>query len=148
MKLRVVATAVGAAAVTLLAGSPAHAAMKPYDHKDPYRSGCGNSARVVRTAAITSRANGKVGTVKLMWSGKCKTNWVEISTGTSMSGTINVYTADGRYDAFSFKKGNGGRHWGDMLWANNMCAWGGASVQWNGGRGGQNGAGTTGKACR
>ncbi|MCK2221136.1 YjfA family protein [Actinomadura sp. ATCC 31491] len=149
MKLRVVATAVGAAAVTLLAGSPAvaqAAALKPYDHKDPYRSGCGNSARAVRTAPINSRANGRVGTIKLMWSGKCKTNWTEITTATSASGMISVYR-NGASDTFHFKKGNGGRHWGNMLYANNVCAWGSATVQWNGGRGGQNGSGSTGKAC-
>ncbi|MFB4282730.1 DUF2690 domain-containing protein [Nonomuraea sp. MTCD27] len=148
MKRRVAAIAIGA--MTLLAGSPAHAqaALKPYDHQDPYRSGCGNSARAVKSATIKSRAHGQVGTIKLMWSGRCKTNWIEIRTGTSMRGSISVYAADGRYDTFRFKAGNGGRHWGDMLWANNMCAWGSASVQWGGGNGGQNGSGTTGKACR
>ncbi|MEV0382210.1 DUF2690 domain-containing protein [Nonomuraea sp. NPDC050643] len=148
MKRRVVAVVLGAA--TLLAGSPANAqaALKPYDHKDPYKSGCGNSARTVRTATINSKANGQVGTIKLMWSGKCKTNWIEVSTATSARGTISVYAADGRYDRFSFKPGNKGRHWGNMIWANNMCAWGGVSVQWNGGKGGQNGAGTTSKACK
>ncbi|MEU6790448.1 DUF2690 domain-containing protein [Nonomuraea wenchangensis] len=148
MKLRVAATAIGAAAVTILAGSPAHAqaALKPYDHQDPYRSGCGNSARVVRTAAIKTRFNDKVGTVKLMWSGKCKTNWTEITTMSSASGTIRVYR-NGAYNTFQFKKGNGGRHWGNMLYANNVCAWGSASIQWNGGRGGQTGTGTTSKAC-
>ncbi|MEV0348810.1 DUF2690 domain-containing protein [Nonomuraea sp. NPDC050680] len=149
MKLRVTAIAVGAVAAALLTISPAsaQATAKPYDHKDPYTTGCGNSAKIVKTGSITSRANGKVGTIQLWWSGRCKTNWIEIRTATSASGSINVYTADGRYDRFAFKKGNGGRHWGNMLWANNMCAWGGASVQWNGGRGGQNGAGTTAKAC-
>ncbi|MER6514658.1 DUF2690 domain-containing protein [Nonomuraea sp. NPDC001636] len=150
MRVRVVATAIGALAAALVAVSPAsaQAAAKPYDHQDPYKSGCGNSARVVKTAAINSRINGKVGTIKLMWSGKCKTNWTEISTASSATGSINIYTADGRSDRFAFHAGNGGRHWGNMLWANNMCAWGGAAVQWNGGRGGQNGSGSTSKACR
>jgi hypothetical protein len=145
---RVAAIAVGA--VTLLAGSPAQAqaALKPYDHQDPYRSGCGNSARVVKTAAIKSRIHGEVGTIKLMWSGRCQTNWTEVKTASSARGTINVYTADGRHNRFSFKAGNGGRHWGDMLSAKDMCAWGSVSIQWNGGNGGQNGQGTTGKACR
>ncbi|WP_188191286.1 DUF2690 domain-containing protein [Nonomuraea sp. SYSU D8015] len=151
MKLRVAATAVGAAAaMALVAGSPAHAqAAHRYDHKDPYRSGCGNSARVVETADIKSRIHGEVGTIKLMWSGKCKTNWVEIRTAKSATGTIRLYTGKGRttkvakIDTFSFKKGNGGRHWGNMLYANNVCAWGSVSVQWNGGRGGQNGSGMT-----
>ncbi|GAA3525820.1 hypothetical protein GCM10022419_000680 [Nonomuraea rosea] len=149
MKLRVVATAIGVAAVALFAASPANAqvAAHRYDHKDPYKSGCGNAARVVKTGKINSRANGQVGTIKLMWSGKCQTNWIEISTATSAHGIISVYTEDGRYDKFSFKAGNRGRHWGNMVWAKDMCAWGGASVQWNGGRGGQNGAGTTAKAC-
>lgn len=147
MKFRVAATAMGAVAAVLLAGSPASAQAKPYDHQDPAKSGCWNAAKVVRSAKINSRANGQVGTIRLWWSGRCKTNWIEVRTATSASGTINVYAADGRYDRFSFKKGNKGRHWGNMIWANNMCAWGSASVQWNGGRGGQNGSGTTSKAC-
>ncbi|TDC06786.1 DUF2690 domain-containing protein [Nonomuraea longispora] len=149
VKLRVVAVVTGAVtAAALFAGSPANAQAKPYDHQDPYKSGCGNSARVVKSAKIKSRANGTVGTIKLMWSGKCKTNWTEIKVGTTMSGTISVYARDGRSDSFTYKAGNGGRHWGDMIWANNMCAWGSASVKWGGGRGGQNGSGTTGQACR
>lgn len=148
MMRRVAAIAVGA--VTLLAGSPAQAqaALKPYDGQDPYRSGCGNSARVVKTAKIKSRVHGELGTIKLMWSGRCQTNWTEIKTASSARGTINIYTADGRHNRFSFRAGNGGRHWGDMLWAKDMCAWGSVSIQWNGGNGGQNAQGTTGKACR
>ncbi|MEV6031977.1 DUF2690 domain-containing protein [Nonomuraea sp. NPDC052116] len=148
MKLRVVATAVGALAAVLLAGGPANAQAKPYDHQDPAKSGCWNSAKVVRTAPIKGRVDGEVGTIKLWWSFKCKTNWVEVRVPTSGSGIITVTAKDGRYDQFRYKKGNKGRHWGNMIWANNMCAWGSASVQWNGGRGGQNGAGTTGKACK
>lgn len=149
MKFRVTAIAVGAVAAALLTVSPvsAQTTAKPYDHQDPYKSGCGNSAKIVKTGSINSRLDGKVGTIQLWWSGRCKTNWVEIKTATSAHGTISVYTGDGRYDQFSFKKGNGGRHWGNMLWANNMCAWGGAGIQWGTGQGGQNGAGTTPKAC-
>ena len=150
MKFRVTAIAVGAVAAALLTVSPASAqtAAKPYDHQDPYKSGCGNSAKIVKTGSINSRLDGKVGTIQLWWSGRCKTNWIEIKTATSAHGSINVYTADGRYDRFAFKKGNGGRHWGNMLWGNNMCAWGGASIQWGTGQGGQNGAGSTPKACK
>lgn len=150
MNFRVATAAAGVltSALVLLSPTAAQAAAKPYDHQDPYRSGCGNSARVVKTAAITSRANGRVGTVKLMWSGRCQTNWIEINTVTSGSGQISLHTADGRSDTFRYRAGNRGRHWGDMLWAKDMCAWGSATVQWNGGRGGQNGYGTTPKACR
>lgn len=148
MMRRAAAIAVGA--VTLLAGTPAQAqaaVFHRYDHQDPYRSGCGNAARAVKSAKIASRVDGSVGTIKLMWSGRCQTNWIEVQTATSVSGTINLYTADNRHDRFSFKAGNRGRHWGDMLWAKNMCAWGSVSVQWGGGTGGRNGQGTTPKAC-
>lgn len=145
MKRRVLAVAIGAMAV--LASSPAAVQAASYDHKDPYKSGCGSTARAVRTAKIVSRVNGEVGTIKLMWSSRCQTNWTEVKTGTSMTGTVKVYTADGRTDSFRFKKGNGGRHWGNMLKARGICAWGSVSVQWNGGRGGQNAQGTTSKAC-
>ncbi|MEV1170195.1 DUF2690 domain-containing protein [Nonomuraea sp. NPDC049784] len=148
MKLRVAATAVGALAAALLAVAPANAQAKPhpYDHQDPAKSGCWNSAKVVRTADIKSRVE-KVGTIKLWWSFKCKTNWVEIRSSSSATGTISVYAADKRYDQFRFKAGNKGRHWGNMVEANNMCAYGTVSLQWNGGRGGQNASGSTTRAC-
>ncbi|WP_171074285.1 DUF2690 domain-containing protein [Nonomuraea basaltis] len=150
MKLRVVATAIGAAAVALVVSSPASAqvVLSKYDHKDPYRSGCASVRRVVETAKINSRANGQVGTIRLMWSSKCKTNWIETTTPRSANGTISVYTAK-KHDSFSFKSGRS-KHWGNMLEANNVCAWGSVSIQWNGGRGGQNGSGATDRdgACR
>ncbi|MEV0233180.1 DUF2690 domain-containing protein [Nonomuraea sp. NPDC050786] len=147
MKLRVAAAAVGAMAAVLLAGTPANAQAKPYDHQDPAKSGCWSSAKVVRTADIKMRRE-SVGTIKLWWSFKCKTNWVEIRTSSTATGTISVYAGDGRSDTFSFKAGNKGRHWGNMVWAENMCAYGKASVRWNGGRGGQIGNGSTTKACK
>ncbi|MGN9836920.1 DUF2690 domain-containing protein [Nonomuraea sp. H19] len=132
MKLRVVATAIGAAAVALVASSPASAqALSHYDHKDPYKTGCASTARVVETATINRRGYGKAGSVKLMWSGKCKTNWIEATTPKSATGTIYVRTADGRKDSYGFRSGRT-KHWGNMLMANNMCAWGGASIQWGG----------------
>ncbi|GAA3241703.1 DUF2690 domain-containing protein [Nonomuraea helvata] len=147
MKLRVAAAAAGAMAAVLLAGTPANAQAKPYDHQDPAKSGCWNAAKVVRTADIKMRRE-SVGTIKLWWSFKCKTNWVEIRTSSAATGTISVFAGDGRNDKFSFKAGNKGKHWGNMIWANNMCAYGQASVRWNGGRGGQYGSGSTTKACK
>ncbi|MER6943249.1 DUF2690 domain-containing protein [Nonomuraea sp. NPDC000554] len=147
MKFRVAATAIGAIAAALLATSPAQAAARGYDHQDPYKSGCGNSARVVRTADLHNGAD-VVGTIQLMWSGKCKTNWVEIKTSERAHGTISVFTQDDRSDQFSYRAGNGGRHWGNMLRANNMCAWGQASAMWGGGQGHQNASGHTTKACK
>ncbi|MDX3104761.1 DUF2690 domain-containing protein [Nonomuraea angiospora] len=150
MKLRVAATVLGAMAMALFAISPAQAAAKPYDHKDPYRTGCGNQAWAVKTGKIISQANGRVGTIKLMWSSKCKTNWIEIkltSKPASMArGIIHVRTIDARHDSFSFKPGNQGRHWGNMLYAKNICAWGTTTVRWNGGRGAQKASGSAG-AC-
>ncbi|MFJ2032404.1 DUF2690 domain-containing protein [Streptosporangium sp. NPDC087985] len=144
MKIRVTATAVAAVGLALFAASPVNA--HTYDHKDPYSTGCGNTASAVRTASINSPLDGKVGTVKLMWSSACQTNWTEISTATSARGTINLYTDRGS-DSFTFKEGNGGRHWGNMMYAPGVCAWGSVSVQWGSGGGGQNGSGTTTKAC-
>ncbi|WP_219463235.1 DUF2690 domain-containing protein [Nonomuraea rhizosphaerae] len=149
MKFRVTAVALGAAAAALLAASPAAAqtTASKYDHKDPYKSGCAGSSWVVKTGKIKSRANGTVGTIQLWWSAKCKTNWVRVKVPTNAWGSINVYS-NKKYDRFVFKKGNGGTHWGNMIEANNVCAWGGAAIQWGNGRGGQNGQGSTAKACR
>ncbi|WP_433252448.1 DUF2690 domain-containing protein [Streptosporangium sp. CA-135522] len=144
VKIRAIAGAVTAAGVVLLTGSPASA--HAYDHEDPYRTGCNTTARAVRTASIESRVDGTVGTIKLMWSSGCRTNWTEIWTGASMRGTISV-TTDRGGDRFTFRAGNGGHHWGNMMYAPGVCAWGSASVQWGSGAGGQNGSGTTGRAC-
>lgn len=146
MKLRVAATAIGAAAVALIASSPASAqTLSHYDHKDPYKTGCASGARVVETATINRRGYGSVGSLKLWWSSKCKTNWIEARTPRAATGTIFVRAADGRRDSFTFKSGRT-RHWGNMIMANNMCAWGGASIQW----GGKSGFGMTDTkgACR
>ncbi|MEV0150868.1 MULTISPECIES: DUF2690 domain-containing protein [unclassified Nonomuraea] len=149
MKLRAVVTAVGALATALIVTSPAQAASASgYDHKDPYQTGCGNSARAVRTANINSRLDGKIGTIKLMYSFRCKTNWIEINTITAGYGSITVRNAKGAVDTFQYKKGNGGRHWGNMVNGNNICAWGSASVAWGSGMGGQRGSGATGQACK
>ncbi|NUW30079.1 DUF2690 domain-containing protein [Nonomuraea sp. SMC257] len=151
MKLRAVVTAVGAVAAAVVVMSPAQAATaqaRGYDHKDPYQTGCGNSARAVRTGNINSRLEGKIGTVKLMYSFSCKTNWIEINTITAGYGSITVQNARGTIDTFQFRKGNGGRHWGNMVNGNNMCAWGSASVKWGSGMGGQVGTGGTGQACK
>lgn len=96
MKLRAVVTAVGAVAAALVVMSPAQAATaqaRGYDHKDPYQTGCGNSARAVRTANINSQLEGKIGTIKLMYSFSCKTNWIEINTITAGYGSITVQNA-------------------------------------------------------
>ena len=134
----VAAAAVGAA---LLTAAPAHASS--YDHKDPYKSGCGNSAYPVRTAAM--KFNGtKVGKIQLMWSPRCRTNWTEIRVPSGQSGTIWVETKKKR-DTFHYKAGNGGRHWGDMLTANGVCAWGSAAG--NGKNSGDSSNGKTTRAC-
>jgi hypothetical protein len=147
VKFRVTTVALSAVA-TLLAVAPASAQAAPskYDHKDPYKSGCASTSWVVKRGTVKSRIDGTVGKMELWWSSKCKTNWVRIKVPTSAWGSISVYS-DKKYDRFSFKKGNGGTHWGNMIEANNTCAWGGASIQWGSGRGGQNGQGTTPKAC-
>jgi hypothetical protein len=144
VRIRTAATLIVSLGLALVTAAPAHA--HDYDHKDPYRTGCGDSARAVRTGTIKSVVDGAVGTIKLMWSTRCKTNWTEITTSSDAAGTIQVLTYRGS-DKSTFKPGNGGRHWGNMMYANNTCAWGSVYVSWNGGRGGQKGTGATSKSC-
>ncbi|NUR90122.1 MAG: DUF2690 domain-containing protein [Nonomuraea sp.] len=143
VRFRAVAVA-GAAAVaaSLLATVPADAAS--YRGKDPYKSGCGSYGYAVRTEAMKYRGV-KVGTIKLMWSPKCKTNWTEIKVHPSKSGTIWVDAAKQKAVTFHYKAGNGGRHWGNMIPANNICAWGSATAV--GRNSGDVSSGKTGKAC-
>ncbi|MFI6742626.1 hypothetical protein ACIBI9_57835 [Nonomuraea sp. NPDC050451] len=103
---------------------------------------------MVRTGTLVRHhGHSAAGRIHLWWSPRCKTNWVEIKTDSKASGTIYLYTADRKRDAYDYKPGNNGRHWGNMLRANKTCAWGEVTVQWNGGRNGQTGSGGTAKAC-
>ncbi|MFF4625365.1 DUF2690 domain-containing protein [Nonomuraea jabiensis] len=149
MQLRVVAIAVAAMTAVLPAGAPAYAQANAYDHQDPAESGCWNSAQVVRTGTLVRhRGHSAAGRIHLWWSPRCKTNWVEITTDAKASGTIYLYTGDRRRDAYDYKPGNNGRHWGNMLRAPRTCAWGRVTVEWNAGRRNvQTGSGGTAKAC-
>ncbi|MGW4966048.1 DUF2690 domain-containing protein [Nonomuraea sp. NPDC004186] len=149
MQLRVAAIAVATMTAVLPAQAPAYAQATAYDHQDPADTGCWNSAQVVRTGTLARhQPRGAAGRIHLWWSPRCKTNWVEIRTDSKASGTIYVYTVDNRRDAYDFKPGNNGRHWGNMLRAPRTCAWGRVEVEWNPGRRSvQTGSGGTAKAC-
>ncbi|GAA4225490.1 hypothetical protein FHR32_002203 [Streptosporangium album] len=117
MKIRMVAAALLAASATLLATSPANAL--DYTGKDPYKSGCARSARVLKTADLITYADKKdVGDVKLMWSSTCKTSWGEVEVSPQADVSILVATdlkERGKTSYVKLKKGRGGRHWGPML---------------------------------
>ncbi|NUW41997.1 DUF2690 domain-containing protein [Nonomuraea rhodomycinica] len=148
MQLRVTAVTVAAAALGLLSGAPAQAQVRTYDHQDPARSGCWNSAHVARTGTLVRHhGHHPAGRINLWWSPRCRTNWVEVTTDSKAGGTIQLYTADRRRDVFDFRPGNNGRHWGNMLQAARTCAWGEVTVRWNSGRALQTGSGGTAKAC-
>jgi hypothetical protein len=49
---------------------------------DPYSSGCGSDAQVLKSVAL-----GSVGYYDLMWSPRCKSNWVYVAT---YSGTADM----------------------------------------------------------
>jgi len=126
-KVALVVAAVAMATVGVTTGASADVGVLALDHKDPYDTGCANTKSAVRTGTLTDRNGNPVGTIKLMWSTSCQTNWIEIWVPTTAYGNIWVRTSSKR-DDFAFKAGNGGHHWGNMLVAPGVCAWGGATT--------------------
>ncbi|GAA1281017.1 hypothetical protein Psi02_66650 [Planotetraspora silvatica] len=146
MKTRVIAAAAAAAAASVVVLTALPASASSLDGKDPYSTGCNSSAYSVRSASIKNQIGDSLGSVYLYWSPTCKTNWTEVRVSTSGHGSVNVYTDDGRSALFSYSAGNGGHHWGNMLYAPGVCAWGTGTVV--AGTGTVNhGSGTTADAC-
>ena len=147
MKTRVIvaaAAAAAAASTVVLTSLPASASS--LDGKDPYSTGCNSGAYSVKSSYITNQLGDALGTAYLYWSPSCKTNWTEVKVPTYGYGSANVYTDDGRSALFSYSAGNGGHHWGNMLHAPGICAWGTGTVVT--GTGSVNhGSGSTARAC-
>lgn len=146
MKTRVIAAAAAAAAASTVVLTSLPASASSLDGKDPYSTGCNSGAYSVKSAYINNQIGDALGTVYLYWSPSCKTNWTEIRVPTYGYGSANVYTDDGRSALFSYGAGNGGHHWGNMLYAPGVCAWGTGTVVTGTGTV-NHGSGSTVKAC-
>ncbi len=144
MKTRAIAAVAAAASAVVLTSLPASAS--PLDGKDPYSTGCNSGSSSVKSASIKNQLGDPLGTVYLYWSPSCQTNWSEVRVPTTGSGSVNVYTDDGRSALFSYSAGNGGHHWGNMLYAPGVCAWGSATVGLGAGTV-NHGSGSTARAC-
>ncbi|MFI6320375.1 DUF2690 domain-containing protein [Nonomuraea sp. NPDC050556] len=143
MKIRVVAVAAVASIAVLAA--PANA--NSLAGKDPYRSGCADTKVYTgKKAYLKNELGDPLGVVKLFYSRKCGTNWGELWVAKNGTGSITVSTSK-KSASFVYKAGNGGHHWGDMVYApSGVCAWAKATVSLGTGRV-NHGAGTTGRAC-
>ena len=130
-----------------VARSAEPASAHPYDGQDPYRSGCAKSkVNTGRKASLKNEIGDRLGTIRLFYSRHCGTNWGEVSVGTSASGTITVYTST-KSRSFTYRPGNGGHHWGNMVYApSGVCAKATGTVTAGAGRANK-GSGTTAKAC-
>jgi hypothetical protein len=146
VKTRVIAAAAAAAAASTVVLTSLPASASSLDGKDPYTTGCNSSAYSVKSASIKNPLGDPLGTAYLYWSPSCKTNWTEVRVPTNGSGSANVYTDDGRSEPFSYSAGNGGHHWGNMLYAPGVCAWGVGTVGLGAGTV-NHGSGTTARAC-
>ncbi|SEF98839.1 Protein of unknown function [Nonomuraea solani] len=147
MKIRVAAVAVSAAAISTLLLNAGPASAHPYDGKDPYRSGCAASKVYTgKSASLKNEIGDVLGTVRLYYSRRCGTNWGEVRVSKNATGHINVFTSK-KSRSFVYRAGNGGHHWGDMVYApSGVCAQAQGSVTVGIGRVNK-GSGTTGKAC-
>jgi hypothetical protein len=143
-KFAIAAAAALATAGLAAAATPANA--YSLDGKDPYTTGCHSGSSVVRTASIRNELQESMGTLSLYWSPTCKTNWSEVTVPNYGYGSVNVYTADGRSAIFNYSAGNGGHHWGNMLYASGICAHGTGTVVTGTGRV-NHGSGSTTNAC-
>lgn len=147
MKIRVAAVAVSVAAISSVMMTAGPASAHSYDGKDPYSSGCAKSKVYTgKKASLKNELGDILGTVKLFYSRRCGTNWGEIAVAKNSVGNITVSTSK-KSISFNYRAGNGGRHWGNMVYApSGTCAWARGSV--NNGAGRLNhAAATTGKAC-
>ncbi|MFI9553942.1 DUF2690 domain-containing protein [Nonomuraea endophytica] len=130
MRIRAAVAGVAATGALLAMMSPAAHAARNYDKQDPYKSGCAASGIVSKQSTLVQKGSGKkYGTIKLMWSRKCKTNWTEVWVSPLDTGIIRVILAKpnsngNRMVQFTYGKGNGGHHWGDMIEGARICAWG------------------------
>ncbi|MEV4172562.1 MULTISPECIES: DUF2690 domain-containing protein [unclassified Nonomuraea] len=147
MRIRVAAVAVSVTAIASLGMAAGPASAHPYDGKDPYRSGCANSkVNTGKKAALKNEIGDVLGTIRLYYSRRCGTNWGEVTVPKSASGSITVFTSR-TSRSFSYRPGNGGHHWGDMVYApSGVCAKASGTVTAGIGRVNR-GSGTTPKAC-
>ncbi|TDC05789.1 DUF2690 domain-containing protein [Nonomuraea sp. KC401] len=147
MKIQVAAVAVSAAAISTILLSAGPASAHAYDGKDPYKSGCAASKVYTgKKASLKNEIGDSLGTVKLYYSRRCGTNWGEAKVSKHGTGQITVFTSK-KNISFTYRAGNGGRHWGDMVYApSGVCAKASATVSNGIGRTNK-GSGTTAKAC-
>ena len=147
MKIHTVALVVSVAAISTVAITAGPANAHPYDGKDPYKSGCANTkVNTGKKASLKNEVGDSLGTIRLYYSRHCGTNWGEVSVAKSGSGTITVFTSK-KNRSFNYRPGNGGHHWGDMVYApSGICAKAAATVTTGIGRA-RKGSGTTEKAC-
>ena len=119
----------------------------PYDGKDPYRTGCARTkVNTGKKASLKNEVGDRLGTIRLYYSRHCGTNWGEVSVPRNGSGEITVFTSTKRR-SFGYRPGNGGHHWGNMVYApSGVCAKATGSVTAGIGRANK-GSGTTPKAC-
>ncbi len=147
MKIQVAAVTVSVAAVSALMLTAGPASAHSYDGKDPYRTGCANSkVNTGKKATLKNEIGESLGVIRLYYSRRCGTNWGETQVPKNATGQITVFTSKKRI-SFSYRAGNGGHHWGDMVYApSGVCAQATGTVTAGIGRVNK-GSGTTGKAC-
>jgi len=147
MKIHVAAAAVSVATIGTLLLTTGPASAHTYDGKDPYRSGCANSKVYTgKKASLSNEIGDTLGTIRLYYSRRCGTNWGEVTVPKNATGHITVFTSR-KNISFTYRAGNGGHHWGDMVYApSGVCAQATGSVTAGIGRVNK-GSGTTAKAC-
>ncbi|GAA3591579.1 hypothetical protein GCM10022419_088000 [Nonomuraea rosea] len=147
MKIHIAAAAVSVTAISTLLLTTGPASAHPYDGKDPYRSGCASSKVYTgKSASLKNEIGDSLGTIKLYYSRRCGTNWGEAQVAKNATGHIRVFTST-KSRSFTYRAGNGGHHWGDMVYApSGVCAQASGGVSAGIGRV-NHGSGTTGKAC-
>lgn len=121
------AAIIAATASTALLSATAVADAHALDGKDPYTTGCADSISRGPAFDLDDRHGNPVGTIRLMWSNFCKTNWTEIWVPVTAYGTITVSATGKDPISYNYSAGNGGHHWGDMRYAPGICAWGNAT---------------------
>jgi hypothetical protein len=91
------------------------------DYLDPYQTSCANDQVLAGRGTITDgNGNGNYGTLDLMWSPTCQTNWgiAYFNDGNPNDGTWVLITVSGTDGGVAFEyRGTGSPVWGDMIYS-------------------------------
>jgi Protein of unknown function (DUF2690) len=107
--------ALGIGSLAVFTGAASAQLVHPYDGTDPAATGCANTAHQAASVAVDG------GTLQLMWSTSCHTNWARFTGGNVGSVAVWVYRqADNQWCGDQTGNGCGGQWWTNGAYSNQL----------------------------